>query len=78
MEMNNLSGKITRNICFPHSSNLTSAAQIIVNDNTDDYFLLINKTLLDCLWFKDKQHLDILFQMSQSTYFSILSQLLLV
>jgi hypothetical protein len=56
--MNNKSRKNKRNTCFPRNSSLTSVPQIYsdsVNDNTDNYFLLINKYLLDCVCFTDKQ-----------------------
>jgi hypothetical protein len=49
-----------------------------VNDNIDDFFLLVNKKLLDCMCFTDKQQLGILLQISQSAYFHIYFQLLLV
>jgi hypothetical protein len=32
-----------------------------MNDNTDDYFLLVKNKLLDCVCFTDKQQSDILF-----------------
>jgi hypothetical protein len=48
-----------------------------MDDNTDDYVLLVNKDLLDCVCFTEKQ-LHILFRTSQSTYFGIHFQLLLV
>jgi hypothetical protein len=48
------------------------------DDNTDNYFLLINKKLQDHLCFTDKQELDVLFQISQSKYFGIHFQWLLV
>jgi hypothetical protein len=40
-----------------------------VNDNTDDYILLVYKRLLDCMYFTDKQQFHILFRKSQSIYF---------
>jgi hypothetical protein len=56
--------KNERNTCFPHTSSLNNAAQIIelfVIDNTDDSFLLVNERLLDCICFADKQQSHILF-----------------
>jgi hypothetical protein len=41
-------------------------------------FLLLNKRLLDCVFFPDKQQLHILFRMSQSTHFGIYFHLLLI
>jgi hypothetical protein len=33
-----------------------------VNDNTDDYFLLVSKMLLDCVFFTDKRQLQFSFE----------------
>jgi hypothetical protein len=49
-----------------------------VNNNTDDYRLLVNKKLLDCVCITDKQQLDIFIWISQSSYFGAHFQLLLV
>jgi hypothetical protein len=43
--------------------------------NNDDYFLFVEKRFLDREYFADEQHLNILFRISQFTYFGIHFQL---
>jgi hypothetical protein len=72
----NKSQKNKRNSCFPRTSSLANAEQIIidnVNDNTDDFFLLINKKYWTACALQTKQQLDILFLISQSAHLVFIS-----
>jgi hypothetical protein len=73
MMINNKSWKNKRNTYFPSTSSFTNATQYTnnMNDNTDDYFLLINKKLLDRVCFINKQQLDILFFDYHNLYISV-------
>jgi hypothetical protein len=65
--MSNKSRKNKRNACFPRTFSLASAAQKNsdnMNDNADDYFLIVSRKLLDCACFTDKQQLDTLLNIT--------------
>jgi hypothetical protein len=81
--MNNKSQKNKRNTCFPHTSRLVNAPQTNsdkVNDNTDNYFLLINKVTELCVlyrqttiktFFFENHNLHILVSISSCSWYEL-------
>jgi hypothetical protein len=79
--MDHISRKNKRHTSFPRNSSLANAAQNFgddVRDNTDSYFLLVNKCSSECVRFFEKQKLHVPFRVSQYTYFDMHFQLFLV